>query len=300
MAPVKEWSRFGWQGITFDVPVDWDVTRFHGTRRKGYARLSDPGAARMELRWDRPKRRTVFEALADRVTKQIAKAGRLAIERHTGLAQLNGKDCETFTCRPSRGQGPSSYHMISLCRECGRLVMARIVFAPGESLGATAKRVFGSMQDHSYDGADVWAAYQAQFAVPETMELDIALIYPGSLDFRFVHRKDRIDVGRLGPGSLILRNTTLRDWFRSFARKRFKKIKYESRETEIKGHPGLELTGRLRGLGALAPRLVRRQRYLCRLWHCDVSDKLYFFAVLARRRDFDRFAAYYERVVCHQ
>ncbi len=300
MARVKEWSRFGWQGITFDVPPDWDVTRFYGTRRKGYARLADPDAARVELRWDKPKRVTTFEAVADRVTKQIAKAGRLAIERHTHLAQLEGKDCETFTCRPLNGKGPSSYDMISICRECGRLVMARIAFAPGENLRPIATRLFGSMQDHSYDGADVWAAYQAQFAVPETVELDQALIYPGSLDFRFVYRKDRIDVGRLAPGSMILRKTTLQDWFRSFARKRFKKIKYEGREAEIKGHPGLELTGRLKGLGALAPRLVRRQRYLCRLWHCDVSDKLYFFAVLARRSNFDRFAAYYERVVCHQ
>ena len=54
MAQVKQWSRFGWHGVTFDVPADWDLRQFHGTRRKGYAQLCDPDVVRLELRWERP------------------------------------------------------------------------------------------------------------------------------------------------------------------------------------------------------------------------------------------------------
>jgi len=299
MPQVNRWFRFGWQGVGLDVPADWDLTRFDGTRAKGYARLADPDVVRIELRWDRPKRSAGFEAVADRAFQRLAKQGDVDVERRTGLAELEGKDTETFTCRPAKGKGSSSYNMISVCRECGRSVMVRVLFQPGENIKAIVRRVLGSLQDHSYDGADAWGAHGMQFAVPETMELDKGLIYPGSVDFRFLSGKDRLGAGRVALASIILKNTTLEDWFRSFARKRFKKIRYESEEAEIRGHPGLELRGRLKGIGALVPRLVRRQRFLCRLWHCDVSDKLFYFAVLARARNFDSFAAYSQRFVCH-
>ena len=298
MAQVKQWSRFGWHGVTFDVPADWDLRQFHGTRRKGYAQLCDPDVVRLELRWERPKRAPEFGALADRVIAQTAKDGKLEIERDTRLAELDGKDCETFTCRPGPGGGASSYNLVSLCRACGRVVMLRVLFLPGENVKAIATRVLGSVQDHSYDGADVWAAYGIEFAVPDTLELDDALIYPGSLDFRFLSRNDRVAVGRLALGSAILGKMPLAEWFRTFARKRFKNISYTEEEAEVHGHPGLIARGRLKGLGALVPRLVRRQRFLCRLWHCDVSDRLHFFAVLASERNYDRFAAYGDRVVC--
>ena len=300
MAQVNRWSRFGWHGITCDVPADWDLTRFDGLRRKGYARLSDPDAPRIELRWDRPKRGAGSESVIDRAVRQMSKKGSLEIERRTHLTDLEGRDTETLTCRPSKGGGRSSYDMISVCRECGRVVMVRVAFQPGENVKAIAKRVFGSLRDHSYDGADVWAAYGMELAVPETMELDKALIYPGSIDFRFLRRKDRIDVGRIGLASMILKKMTLEEWFRTFARKRFKRIRYQASETRVKGHDGLELSGRLRGVGALVPRLVRRQRFLCRLWHCEASDKLFFYSVLGGRRNFESFVSYSDRVVCHE
>ena len=70
-------------------------------------------------------------------------------------------------------------------------------------------------------------------------------------------------------------------------------------EAEFRGHPGLEITGRLRGIGALVPRLVRRQRFLCRLWHCEPSDRILFYATLAGPRRYDRFASFADRVACH-
>jgi len=299
MAKTDRWSRFGWHGVTFEVPEDWALARFDGTRRKGYARLVDREMVRVELRWDRPKRQGDFPGRADRVTADLSRRQKVDVERHTGLAELDGKDVETFTCRPATKGEPSSYTMLSACRECGRVAVLRVVYQTGENIKAVAQRLMGSFEDHSYDGADVWAAHGLEFAVPETMHLDRTLIYPGSADFRFARRRDRIDVGRIGVASLILEHTSLADWFRSFARKRFRPIGYECREAEVKRHRGLEITGRLKGLGALVPRLLFRQRYLCRLWHCEVSDKLYFFSVLAREPEVERLAAYCDRLRCH-
>jgi hypothetical protein len=302
MPQVKRWRRFGWQGVSLDTPADWDLRQFHGTRKKGYVRLSDPSLGRAEMRWERPGRDARFEKLADRVVRQIEKTRTLDVDRHTGMVELDKKDTETFTCHPRRRgktREAASYNLLSLCRECGRLVLLRIAFARGENIKRLTRKVFASLQDHSYDGTEVWAAYDLECAVPETVTLDQCLMYPGSTDFRFRRRHDRIDVGRIALASMILGRTSMEDWFKSFARKRFKKVRYTTEEAELKGHPGLVIRGRLRGLGALAPRLVFRQRYLCRLWHCEPSDKLYFYAVLAGSRNFDRFAALWDRVVCH-
>lgn len=299
MAQVKQWTRFGWQGLLFETPSGWDLTRFHGSRKKGYARLSDPDTPRMEVRWEMPRRGVPFRAIADRAVRQLSKSRGVEIERHTGMIELDARDTETFTCRAEGAGALCSYNLLSACRECGRMVMARIVFRPGENIKAVARRVFSSVRDHSYDGADVWAAYGIEFAVPETVELDEALIYPGSLDFRFKAGADWIEVGRIALGSMILERQKMADWFRAFARRRFKRIRFDTREADVRSHRGLEATGRLRGFGGLIPRLMRRQRFVCRLWHCDVSDKLCFYAVLAGARKLDFLAPYSERIVCH-
>lgn len=299
MPQVEAWFRFGWHGINLDVPADWELRRFHGVRRKGYARLVDTERVRLELRWDRAGGGGEFSDLTDRFISKMAKREKSEVERHTGLAELEGKDVETYTVRPGDSSKPSSYQMISRCRECGRIVMARVPYQRGENIKAIARRVFGSMQDHSHDGSDVWAAYDLRFAVPETMKLEHADIYPGSTDFCFLKGRDRIDVGRVALGSVILEKTSLEGWFRTFARKRFKKVRFDCASQEIKGHEGLMATGRLKRLGALLPGLLRRQRFHCDLWHCPVSDRLYFFGVLARRKNFENFVAYSARVVCH-
>jgi hypothetical protein len=300
MARENRWSRFGWQGITLDVPAGWDLRRFDGSRKSGYARLADDEAIRIELRWDRP-RRGDFEKIAERVTAQFGRQKQLDVERRTRLVELEGRDSETFTCRPAQGyKGPSFCNLVTFCRECGRMILVRIAYRRGESIRPIAKRVFESLEDHSYDGADVWATYNFEFATPETVELDQALLYAGSLDFRFRQGPDRIDVGRVALATMVLEKTSLADWFKAFARKRFRKVRYTTHETEILGHPGLEVRGRLKGLGALAPRLVWRQRYLGRVWHCPESDKLYFYAVLARKRQFDHVERFWDRLLCHR
>jgi hypothetical protein len=301
MAQIKEWSKFGWQGVTVDVPLGWELRRFNGNRAKGYARLADENLSRLEIRWEKLKRGVEFDKLVKNALAQIEKQKNVEIERHTRMAELQNKDVETFTTRPTgKKGGPHSYNIIAACRECGRIVMIRLLFMPGENMKAVATRVFESMVDHSYDGADVWAAYGLEFAVPETVGLDEALIYPGSIDFRFRYKHDRIDVARIALASTILKHVSLGRWFTDYARKRFKKVSYKGHDTEIMGHQGLELSGRLKGIGALLPRLIRRQRYLCRLWHCEKSDKICLYSVLAKEKNFDRFASHYDRVVSHR
>jgi hypothetical protein len=301
MARDERWARFGWQGIALDVPEGWDLRRFDGTRKSGYARLADDEAIRLELRWEKPRNGGDFRQMADKVARHFGQQRGFTIERNTRLVEPGRRDVETFICRPAAadGDGPLFYNMSTYCRECGRLILVRIAYRRNESIRPTARRVFGSLEDHSYDGAEAWATYGLSFAAPEAVELDQALIYPGSLDFRFEGGPDRIDVGRLALGSMILEKAPLADWFRAFARKRFRKVRFEAEEAEVMGHPGLDVRGRLRGIGALAARLLWRQQFHARVWHCPESDKLYYYAVLARPGRLDRLERFWDRLICH-
>lgn len=300
MPQVKDWALFGWQGITLDVPLDWEIRRFHGTRSKGYARLEDGDDVRLEMRWDKSKGRgPSFTDLTDRHISGMMKKDKVDVERHTGLAKPEGKEVETYTVRPPETSLPPSYQMISRCPECSRIVMIRIPYQRGENIKAIVRRIFSSLQDHSYDGADVWSVYGLRFAVPDTVELDDALLYPGSIEFSFLKGHDRIELGRLAFGSVILERQTLEEWFEVFSKKRFKRMTYEARPQEIRGHQGLIAHGRLKRFGAMLLRFARRQRFLCDLWHCPVSDKLYYYAVLAGSRNHDNFVAHSARVICH-
>ena len=96
MAQVKQWSRFGWQGVLFGVPSGWELTRSLGNRKTGFARLSDPETARKEVRWETPRRGVPFRSVADRAIRQLAKGRGTEIERHTGMVELEAMDTETF------------------------------------------------------------------------------------------------------------------------------------------------------------------------------------------------------------
>ena len=46
MADSITWSHFGWQGIQFDVPADWNLAQVTGEYESGYLRLDDDDMVR--------------------------------------------------------------------------------------------------------------------------------------------------------------------------------------------------------------------------------------------------------------
>src|SRR5438552_9033175 len=48
-------TRVGWQGITFQLPPEWNVTGFSMDRADGYLKIDSPGTMFAQVRWMDPR-----------------------------------------------------------------------------------------------------------------------------------------------------------------------------------------------------------------------------------------------------
>ncbi|MGB9596817.1 MAG: hypothetical protein ACPL7B_11095, partial [Candidatus Poribacteria bacterium] len=48
-----DFVRFGWQGITMEIPSNWELSALSGDYDNGYIRMDDENSPRMELKWSK-------------------------------------------------------------------------------------------------------------------------------------------------------------------------------------------------------------------------------------------------------
>jgi hypothetical protein len=90
--------------------------------------------------------------------------------------------------------------------------------------------------------------------------------------------------------AMLLKETTLKDWYPGFFRKDLRDLKVEISATQVKGHEGLQISGRprsrwrqlLRPLPFLSPR--PRQFMDSRVWVCGETNKICIVDYLYRKK----------------
>ncbi len=284
--PAQSWKPFGWQGVSLTVPADWDLVYTRGHRRSGQIRLADSEAVRLEVRWQAgPSKRSpaaAVDAHLQRLRRKARKDGvPFAAHRDLRLGSPVGMQAVCYRWEADR----RALAMVSRCTECGRTVHLQM---PGPAAAVPkrlARTVFGSLRDHSDGGGTVWRFLDVEFTSPRGFALSRSDLRAGCVRMAFRKGPTRLEFVRASLAQVVLGEQGLAEWFRAFYAKSLKRRKVKLEEAEVRGHPGLQVRGRLwRLLNPLA--VVGRRRILrgaC--WHCTESNRLFICCLDGRVRD---------------
>lgn len=299
MSQETAWTQFGWQGIAFEQPADWNISVVEGDHRTGYVRLDDDAMVRMEIRWEKPRRpadvTTIVQRYLDKLERAARKAGQeLSVRRHLKLVELDGKDCEYLS---TEGE-VHALALASRCHACQRLVLARVLFRKGEKIRAVAQRIFSTFDDHPRDGKSAWGLYGLRFAVPETFRLAKSSLKTGYLELLFHHGREELVVIRYSMADVLLKGLPLAEWFKRTYEKKLAQFRCDVRAESENGHDRLRCLGPARRRGLLSA--LRRKRFLhCLAWRCRDADKIFIFRLVSSREQDERLDQFSRLVVCH-
>lgn len=202
--------RVAWDGLSFDVPLDWDLayqeTRLGITR----IRLEDPVAVRLSAEWMSPSASLDMGRIMARFKSSSKK-----------LRQAS-KDSETLTDLP-----PNWSAILYRFQDGRRLGLAFFlapqseVFAffqihldpgpPGEAAGLL-RRFIASFQRHTR-GPVPWACYDIAFTVPPGFRLASAEFNPGLKRLTFERSLRRLTTWHVSLADMVLkREQGLLEW----------------------------------------------------------------------------------------
>lgn len=290
-------SLFGWQGITLQVPADWNLGRVDGNYQSGYARLDDAQIVRAEVEWrEGAKRQLAIEELVDRyvggLKKKAEKSGLpFALTRRARFLRdkrwLEGSEYELFIWEADY----RAYNLARCCPHCGRIVLLRVLTQLQEKAEDLVEGVISSLGDHAREGQICWSIYGLRFQLPEDFKLSGQELKSGHLQLSFAKDRQVCRVHRLSLAHLLLKDATLADWYQGFFHKQLRDFKIAVEEIPLRGHPGLRVRGQprsrwlqlVRPLPFLNPR--PRQFQDSRIWRCEAADKICIIDHLYRKRE---------------
>jgi len=299
------WTRFGWQGIWFDVPRDWSLGGVDGDERKGYVRLEDEAISRVEVRWETVRGPWSAERAVDGVLQMLQRAARkqkfeFRSKRRVKLIEPN--DERDFECFDWVGDY-HAHNLLTRCKQCNRVILLRVLARRDENMRPVAQRIFQTLHDHAEDGWRLWSVYGLRCRVPERFRLDHPDLAAGRIVLAFAARGETLRAGRFGLVEMVLKERSLDQWYRDEYRKRLRNIRAEAALRSFMGHEAVEFVGSERKPLRLPAFLCRPPGFRCRVWHCEPSDKLLVAEEMSKKlntdegeEEFERFAASFR---CH-
>jgi hypothetical protein len=296
---AKGWTKFGWQGITMDIPADWSLGAISGDKNEGYLRLDDPYMPRVEIKWRDAQKGT--PALPDVVQKYLDDLEKTVSKKKVDIKTENGVDISKMVRRlPDKDiQGfywkssTKAYGMATFCRECRRIVIMQLVSPIDNDVTSQVSRVFSSFEDHGLMGTEDWSVYDMAFKIPVEFALKDQKLMPGLLSFSFSRENEPyvLKIDRWGLTDVILGeyNGSIKDWYEAEYGKHYKGYKVKFEEAKFNSHQGFKAGGEI-GRWFHEWRLTFEKltksktptHYHSNVWHCPETKKIYVVSMSDR------------------
>lgn len=280
----RDFKRFGWQGIRLTVPSNWEMVSTRGDCDSGFVSLADNSEVRLQVKWDRGGAKTDPSDSAARYIRGLRKQAKkddqeITVNRHLSLASLRGKKTECYEwITDNRGTG-----LVSVCEECKRIVHLIILGRPDESLRNLSRTLFASLQDHPEDDELLWRFFDLEFRSPENLPLKQSELKTGCIRMQFQDRSEQLEVVRSSLARMLLKDTSLKEWFEDFYSSGLKRTSYEVAEHRYKGHEGLKMDGRPWLVFDLLRPFGRGKKLRAACWHCEESNRIFIVSHLSKQ-----------------
>lgn len=194
--------RFAWDGLSFDVPLDWDLayqeTRLGITR----IRMEDPVAVRLSAEWMVPERSADLGRIMARFNASSKKL-RQASKDSRSLARVpEGWSAILYRFEDGRRLGLAFF--LSQNKDC--FGFFQFHFDPG-SIGEAEGfllRFMASFQRHPA-GPVPWACYDVAFTAPPQFKLTSAAFNPGLKRFTFGRSLRQFHVWHVSLADLVIK-----------------------------------------------------------------------------------------------
>ncbi len=268
---------FGWQGLEFEIPEDWELGLEKGNYANGFIRLDDPMFARLGVNWQTVKEKKVKSPVE--FVKELKKTLKKKNKETRFLGETETKVCS----HPSRyfrwksiGEG---YDLFWYCRETRRAFAAEFTFRPDEysQIRPAMDRMIETLRCHTDDRFRNWTLYGLNLQIPIGFKLTERGIYATRVHLFFSSKGASFMIDRIGFGQSVVSETYhgIKEWFekvyRRELRKRYRGIRFgRFKMARVFGHDALATTSTYRrGI------LMRRRTVESKAWVCEQSNKIY-------------------------
>ncbi len=249
---------FGWEGINFIVPEDWELNSLSGERNKGNFTLDDGWYIRLEGEWEYPSSAFSLEKITEKYKKEIEKRGKgvKVVEMEGKRKWFKERSGKIFSWR-DRGD---YYSWITYCKVCGRFFLLRVYFPEGEGRKIFF-RILDTFRDHPEGEWERWGIYRLQADIPAHLTLKRYSLKTGDIVLRFEKGKEFLELHQIALGEIILKEKTLKDWVNE-------RLKIRLKEGEEKGEVHISLT-------AVFKEKPWEKRKSLRAWFCALDNRIY-------------------------
>ncbi len=294
-----DFVKFGWQGITMEIPSNWEISALSGDYDNGYIRMDDENSPRMELKWSKLReKKPDLQKILDEYFKGMRKrlgenADGLKIKRNIELIKnedfFKDRDVVFYNWKTNvRANGA-----IWFCRECKRIVVIQIMGYLKESMLSDTIRIFESVRDHPEGQTNLWSAYQLSVEVPRRYQLERRKLMSGYLSFSFIDGSRTLTVDRIGLADVILKDTNLQSWFRSYYSRQLRGygFSFEPINSEEDDDYRIKMSGQAKRFIDRIPfsplfvidKILRRKLISAYLWHCKESNRIFVIMATSKK-----------------
>lgn len=304
----------GWQGVTVEIPQDWNISAISGDEKAGYIRFDDEAMPRLEIKWASESGFVDLNKVIDKYLGDVQKA------RKKGASEVKvDRDIKLVSKRKRKKSGLKCFHWQAevggygaawVCKDCGRTMIAQMMTPDEEKREAAqelAASILLSIEDHPRDDWVLWSAYGFACQAPKDFKLAGPRLMAGLIEFEFERDTEKIKLARWGMANVALKKKTLQEWVGSEMAKTMRKHNATPEEMEIKGHEGLRITGENTAGAQKLQRFFQHcagklyaDRLIGRAWHCEPTNKIFYVETVVDRENeglVDELAA---RIECHR
>lgn len=305
----------GWQGLTAEIPEDWQIGAISGDVKQGYVRYDDGHMPRLELKWATDSGFVDIEKVISKYLGDLQKgrkkgAADIRVEKDTKLLSRRKRKKGSLRCFRWSIEGESEgYGAAWVCTDCGRTVIAQVTMPAGGNADEDEELASGillSINDHPLEGWTYWSAYGFGAWIPEEFKLSGQKLMAGLIQFELEADTEKLKIARWSMANMALRKKSLKEFIGFEGAKTFRKYSVGLEEGEIKGHPGLMLTGtgpnglpKLQSFVAHCRGKLYADRFVARAWHCEPGNKIIYVESFVDRSHTNLADEICDRIECH-
>jgi len=179
----------GWLEMSMVVPDDWDLVAESGGLAEAYMKFDSVDRTRMELKWERTKKRgealplLALDGYIKEVTKSMKNKKLLnVIEKGNARVSDHRASYSLWTI-----QDESFITACWLCPNEGKLVLVQYFLAPGETKSDQFEEILREVQCHTDGDFYSYRLFGVKFQVPKDYRLSTRKILVGRVRASFVH-----------------------------------------------------------------------------------------------------------------